>query len=1483
MTVPRSRHLRVFVSSPGDVADERAMARQIVEDLPYDPFLRGRLTSEVVAWDKPGFNAPMFAGMAPQEAINLGLPRPGECDLVVVILWSRMGTPLPDTCLKPSGERYLSGTEWEFEDALASARKPDLLVYRRSEPLALSLSDPDIDSKREQHERVEGFFARFENADGSLASGYNVYRTPSEFQKSFEHHLRSLLSRWFPLREPLDAGVPIEPAWQGSPYPGLRPLGIDDARIFFGRARETDALLKMLRQPERRFLAVWGPSGSGKSSLVGAGLLPRLAQNAIAGSKDWLVVRFTPAEVSDDPFAALAVSLHASTRQGASARALSERLSDREADPVALVTALLAARPDWAELVLFADQLEELFTLVAQDRIGPFVALLDRLAGVGRLRIVATLREDFLSRCAQWPSLMELVQQGSFPLAPPGPAQLHEMITRPATRAGLELEGGLPEKILEDAGNAPGALPLMAYALEQLYRSAGSDSKLTLAAYAETGGIRGAIGRQADATFERLDPEAQAALPRLFRDLVEIRADGVATRRRVGLERLAGRDAASRLVDALVAARLLVKGKGEIPGSASVEVAHEAIFQGWSRLRAWLESNAEFLQWRHRFQEALAEWERVDRNPGALLGGLPLAEAERWIVSDLAEPTPREIDFVRASREEEQRLETLAKEAQRRREQEALRLVADAYRTLYSAPENALLLAAEALQIDPTPQAEAAQAAAFEVISRRREVQEQDAREWGSGAAYIAPTFFEGRISAQLSRDGRYAVLATDREGNDAYVLDYRSLKLTKLEPPQRRDPIKRRLEYLGIGTSGRKIYLARQFNIEIYSIAGEFEREFYLTSTKYPINLVDAVDDDRVVVAADTTGSVFTVDPATEKPLGTITWWKGSPVMQLEVSPSGRWAVMLHKDGVTVVWPIGEDADPKRWSSSSEKNIRLPGPGVISVAFSPSAAADVLLAASRDGFVSTWRLDGNRLALLHELAHGMPVEHASFSADGSRILTIADDRVGRIWDAASGTLIGTIGDPVKVDWLALRRVLPSPIAWPAASPLPLDAAIPIADLPAGDRLELAGQTWAWPPVPLFQSRPAYRILGERAISFPNSPGVSRLLEFEGHVWLLHGAPFSEGPVFRVDEASYVSLAPLAERVTSIEIIDGALWLLTGNGAYRIRGDTLERVTPEGVKVRSRVDVDGQTWLLSSAGAYRLESGVAVRISDRIPVLEVKKAGTRTWILAGSTELFTTTRGPAYWVDGYRAVAVASDYNTANFVTFENGIHWLGTDRGLYGITDGETFRVQALDEGVDALHVLGARLWAQSRKAVFRIDGRIAHAFRPHDPELNVDRLEQIGGRLWLFTTRLVFSENIGTNRPGPVYVLDADAAVAAPTQATPIRAVHAVDADLWFIADRGPAYRLRAGALKAFPRKDAIVHGVSVAGGAVWLRAEDGAYRMRGERARRLPNKTLSVWSIEERDGHVLVTTQDEAYQVDGDTVVQVAHPGTGTLPAA
>ena len=180
--------IRIFLSSPGDVAEERKYAIDLIKDvLPYRPAFRDKVTCEVVAWDDPAAQIPMVANETPQESVNRTRPRPATCDITVVILWSRMGTPLPGSILKANGEPYMSGTEWEYLDAVTSPLKPTVLIYRRTEEREPGLRDPN------QTRNLEYFFAQFRNPDGSIAGGINEYASPADFNNLLRQHLEEIV------------------------------------------------------------------------------------------------------------------------------------------------------------------------------------------------------------------------------------------------------------------------------------------------------------------------------------------------------------------------------------------------------------------------------------------------------------------------------------------------------------------------------------------------------------------------------------------------------------------------------------------------------------------------------------------------------------------------------------------------------------------------------------------------------------------------------------------------------------------------------------------------------------------------------------------------------------------------------------------------------------------------------------------------------------------------------------------------------------------------------------------------------------------------------------------------------------------------------------------------------------------------------------------------------------------------------------------
>ena len=311
---------RIFLASPGDVPLERTLAREAIVQINGERQFRGRITLETIAWDQPGASVAMEAAMTPQQAIALGLPKPEDCDLVVVILWSRIGTPLTaEFEVKADGTPYLSGTEWEFLNALKGYKTKNqpknIWVFRRMEEPKFAVNDPNRNSIIEQWEKLQQFLSSFTNPDTSLNGGVNPYQTPSDFGQLFERFLRDrlvkLLETLPPPNHATDSSkTPAKPIWTESPYPGLEAFTPEQAPIYFGRGREVDQLLSQFADTKLRFVAVVGVSGSGKSSLVKAGLLPRLRTGMIDNAP-WIDLIFKPGERGNNPFLALAFILKA--------------------------------------------------------------------------------------------------------------------------------------------------------------------------------------------------------------------------------------------------------------------------------------------------------------------------------------------------------------------------------------------------------------------------------------------------------------------------------------------------------------------------------------------------------------------------------------------------------------------------------------------------------------------------------------------------------------------------------------------------------------------------------------------------------------------------------------------------------------------------------------------------------------------------------------------------------------------------------------------------------------------------------------------------------------------------------------------------------------------------------------------------------------------------------------------------------------------
>ena len=303
-------NLRIFISSPGDVNEERVLARRVLERLRGE--FANHLNLEPIFWE----HEPLLATAGFQEQI----PRPRETDIVVCILWSRLGTRLPEQFKRPDGTPYASGTEFEFEDAVDGHRAqgfPDLLVYRKTAEPVVSLQDEQaLLARLGQKKALDLFVEKWFHAggEGALVAAFHQFESSAVFEELLEEHLRKLIERRLPKAQPGQTPVTAPPRWQqGSPFRGLEVFDFEHAEIFFGRTKAIGEVLDNLRQQSadgRAFVLVLGASGSGKSSLVRAGVLPLLTQpGVIEGVGLWRRAVMRPGDSSGDLFDALAAAL----------------------------------------------------------------------------------------------------------------------------------------------------------------------------------------------------------------------------------------------------------------------------------------------------------------------------------------------------------------------------------------------------------------------------------------------------------------------------------------------------------------------------------------------------------------------------------------------------------------------------------------------------------------------------------------------------------------------------------------------------------------------------------------------------------------------------------------------------------------------------------------------------------------------------------------------------------------------------------------------------------------------------------------------------------------------------------------------------------------------------------------------------------------------------------------------------------------------
>jgi len=463
-----------------------------------------------------------------------------------------------------------------------------------------------------------------------------------------------------------------------SPYRGLQAFQEEDAPFFFGREGDVQRLVELLKATS--FLAVVGPSGSGKSSLARAGLIPALRAGALPGSESWQIRLVRPGAEPLVTLAAELLGLGSGPGMGATVDQLA-----RDPRTLHLATSLAMGDRETSERVAWVvDQFEEAFTLCHDEaEREAFVANLLHSANApgGRDLVVLTVRADFYPRLAAHPALAPAVAAHQFVVPPLDAEGLRLAVEGPAKLAGARFEEGLVDTILADTRAEPGALPLLEHALLELWeRRAGS--VLSLEGYRASGGVAGAIAARAEAAYTALPPERQAVCCRVMLRLAQPGEGTEDTRRRARVAELAtGPDdvpAVNEVLDSLVVARLVTASADE-QGEPWVEVGHEALIRAWPRLRGWLEEDRAGLRLHRRLTEAAEEWDRLGRDGGALWRGARLLQSAEWRVRNEDALNPLEHEFLDSS-EAQADQEAREIEDRRQKELEGARKIAAAQR-----------------------------------------------------------------------------------------------------------------------------------------------------------------------------------------------------------------------------------------------------------------------------------------------------------------------------------------------------------------------------------------------------------------------------------------------------------------------------------------------------------------------------------------------------------------------------------------------------------------------------------------------------------------------------------------------------------------------------------------------------------------------------------------------------------------------------------
>jgi WD40 repeat protein/energy-coupling factor transporter ATP-binding protein EcfA2 len=770
---------------------------------------------------------------------------------------------------------------------------------------------------------------------------------------------------------PLGPEAHIERRDDICPYRGLQTFDEEHAEYFFGRDGDIQRLVEKLKAT--RFLAVIGPSGSGKSSLVRAGVIPAIKKGVLPESDTWTVRVFTPGA---RPLTALAANLLRLYPQESMNRTL-DQMNEDERTLHLSVSLGLSEQPQTARTVLVIDQFEEIFTLCRDERERTqFLANLLYAAFIpdGQTVILLTLRADFYHKCATYPELSSRIAAQQFLVSLMSADNLRQAIEEPAWQTGLEFEQGLVGTILDDVENQPGALPLLEHALLELWERR-RGTMLTLEAYRESGGVQGAIAKRADTIYASFDEKQQTIARRIMLRLTQPGEGTEDTRRRALMSELVTNPAESGAVEGVVRtlteARLLMTDSDEQSGEQIVDVSHEALIRGWPLLRKWIEEDRAGLRILRRLTEAAREWQPT-KDESLLYRGSRLIQAVEWRERNETALNELEREFLKASMAARQAIE-------RRRKRVIIGLAAAflvavvlaglAIFQWWRANEQAQValsrqLAAESLaQMDNQPDL-----AFLMVIEANRTYESLEAR-------------------GILLQDMQYReYLSTFLHGHTAEVHKVVFSPDGKL--------------LATASGSGEKDNSVRLYDVESGQPIGEA-----LAGHQAPVQCVSFSSDGKLLASGDDAGVVMLWDVATRQPLGQPLKRHLQTVSSLAFSPDSK----ILASG-SYVGDEEETGEIYLWNVASRTTIGQPLRGhatfVSTLAFSPdgktlASGNGRLRPIGVEASIILWNVQTQKI-LGTLTGHGDTISSLAFNPDGRVLASGSADTKVMLWDVAA-------------------------------------------------------------------------------------------------------------------------------------------------------------------------------------------------------------------------------------------------------------------------------------------------------------------------------------------------------------------------------------------------------------------------------------------------------------------------------------------------